>query len=438
MGIFDILQDAFSTGPKDWSERLKESIFLTTPDGSIEFEASWRGNPMSLANKLGIHEFPGIPGARVQDLRSGAFIYPLTISFTGENNDLESSEFMQALRDQKGNWSIEHPVKGPIFVTWINATEQPQPVASGNITVIETNWIEPLPESEEESLAQQQAKAEFQASLAFDAGALSFLSIIQDTVGQVQSMILAVGSAITSVKKFLTLVENFEILGPQILAIEAAINSTLEGDIIDTTALAGQMQQLVRIFGLGQVDATNSILMYLNFADEIIKDVPTQANDEGLAKMSVVELMALSAVASASEMALIGGFTSRPQLITTINKLFEIQENVTNALDEVQEIYSESSINKRYFSQLDTYKTTFISVAQSTQFLLLSLFGLPSERRIILKKDTFTPQVAKDEYGNIGTETDELSNIDLLISSNNLMGNEIYILPEGKEILIYQ
>ena len=320
-------------------------------------------------------------------------------------------------------------------MTRIDSKENVQPITSGNITVFETKWIEPLPESEGESLAQQQLKAQFQASLAFDAGALAFLDVVSDTASKVQSMISTVGAAITTVKKTLSLVENFAILDPQILAIEAAINNTLAGPIIDTTALAGQCQQYVRIFGLGQTSATDAIEMYSNFADEVVKNVPTQANDEGLAKMSVTELMAGAAVASASEMALIGGVTSRSQLLTTLDKLTTMQENVTNALDNVSEIYSDSFINKRYYSQLETYKTTFMSVAQSSQFLLLSLFGLPSERRIILKKDTFILQVAKNEYGSIG---EGLANVDLLIASNGLMDNEIYMLPEGKEVLIYQ
>lgn len=435
VGLFDTLSDAFSSGPKDWSERLSEAIFLTTPDGSIEFEASWRGNAITTSNKVGIHEFWGISGARVQDGKAGPDQYELTISFSGENNDREAKAFSDALKEQDGNWTIDHPQKGPVFLTRIDSKENVQPITSGNITVFETKWIEPLPESEGESLAQQQLKAQFQASLAFDAGAFAFLDVISDTASKVQSMISTVGAAITTVKKTLSLVENFAILDPQILAIEAAINNTLAGPIIDTTALAGQCQQYVRIFGLGQTSATDAIEMYSNFADEIVKNVPTQANDEGLAKMSVTELMAGAAVASASEMALIGGVTSRSQLLTTLDKLTTMQENVTNALDNVSEIYSDSFINKRYYSQLETYKTSFMSVAQSSQFLLLSLFGLPSERRIILKKDTFILQVAKNEYGSIG---EGLANVDLLIASNGLMDNEIYMLPEGKEVLIYQ
>lgn len=435
MGLFDTLQDAFSSGPKDWSERLSEAIFLTTPDGSLEFEASWRGNAITTSNKVGIHEFWGIAGARVQDGKAGPDQYELTISFSGENNDREAKAFSDALKEQDGNWTIDHPQKGPVFLTRIDSKENVQPITSGNITVFETNWIEPLPESEEESLAQQQLKAQFQASLAFDAGALAFLDVVSDTASKVQSMISTVGAAITTVKKTLSLVENFAILDPQILAIEVAINNTLAGPIIDTTALAGQLQQYVRIFGFGQTSATDAIEMYSNFADEVVKNVPTQANDEGLAKMSVTELMAGAAVASASEMALIGGVTSRSQLLTTLDKLTTMQENVTNALDNVSEIYADSFINKRYYSQLETYKTSFMSVSQSSQFLLLSLFGLPSERRIILKKDTFILQVAKNEYGSIG---EGLANVDLLIASNGLMDNEIYMLPEGKEVLIYQ
>jgi prophage DNA circulation protein len=421
----------------DWRDRLNEVIILTSPLGT-DFAASWRGNPRSLTNKVGIHEFPGIQGARVQDLRAGAYLYPLTITFSGQEHDVEAEEFMEALKNESGTWIIEHPTKGPIFAIWMSANEQIQPVTSANITVFELNFIEPLPESEAESLEQQQAKAQFAAGLAFDDASNSFQDVLMDTASQVQSVISSVGAAITTVKKQLRLVENFAILDPQIAAIEAAINNTLSEPIIDTEALAGQIQQYVRIFGLGQTSATDAIEMYSNFANNVLKDVPSQPTKEGLSKMSVTELTANAAVSSAGEMALIGGIETREQLITTVQKLTDMQETVSNSLDTIQEIYADEFIDERYYSQLKTYKTTFMGVAESVRYLLLSIFGLPSERRIVLKKDTFIAQIAHDEYGSIGDETDELANIDKLISSNCFLGNDIYMLEARRQVLIYQ
>lgn len=421
----------------DYRDRTGEIILLIAPSGQ-EFEALWRGNPRSITNKLGIHEFPGIRGARVQDLRPGADLYPLTIMFEGKDHDFYAEQFMESLKLQAGNWESQHPTKGPKFLTLIDAVEQIQPVTSGGITIFETNWIEPLPESEAESLAQAQAQGEFRAGLAFDVASSSFFDVFTDAAAQIQSVISTVGSVITSVKKKLKLIENFSILSPQILAIEASINNTLNSPILDTTALAGQLQGYIRIFGLGQNNSTNAIEMYSSFADEIVKDVPSQATDEGLSKMSVTEMVASFAVASASEMALIGGVESRSKLITTIQKLNDMNDNVANALDATQEIYGDNFIDKRYFSQLNTYKTTSMAVSASSRFLLLSLFGLPSERRIILKTDTSTPQVAYNEYGSIGDETDGMANIDKLISSNGFMNDQIYLLESGTEVLIYQ
>lgn len=422
----------------DWTDRLKETIILTSPISESEFEAKWIGNAISTANKLGIHEFPGIAGARVQDLGAGPDFYELTIFFSGKEHDIEAEDFAFTLKTEPGNWRIDHPTKGPVFLTRISSTENVEPVRDGNRTRFDTEWIEPLPESFAESLAQQQAKAQFAASLALNSAFDNFLDVLKDTQSQIQSVFSTVGAALTSVKKALKLVENVAILSPQILAIESSISNILSGDDFDPAALAGQIQELVRIFGLGQTESTAAIEMYSAFADEIVENVPTQATSEGRSKMSVTELFAGAAITSASEMALIGGISSRSQLIGTIEKLNAMQESVTNALDGAGEIYADSFIDQRYYSQLETYKTSFMSTQESSRFLLLSLFGLPTERRIILKVETFVPQIAKDEYGSIGDETNELANVDLIIESNGLMDDELYILPAGREVLIYQ
>ncbi len=90
--------------------RLREEITLTAPDGT-QFIARWRGSPRTITNKLGIHTFPGISGARVQDLRSGEEIYDLTLIFSGEQNDINSAAFLNALKNNEGDWQIEHPTK---------------------------------------------------------------------------------------------------------------------------------------------------------------------------------------------------------------------------------------------------------------------------------------------------------------------------------------
>lgn len=418
-------------------DRLKETIKLTSPSGLV-FIANWAGNPISMTNKVGIHEIPGVPGAKIQDQRSGALIYQLTIYFTGPDNDLNSTAFMGTLRAESGPWAIIHPVKGETSVVWTDATEQVQPTTSGNVTTVETNWIEDLEDSVIESAAQVQQDAEIQSTVMNATASEQFQNTArQTTAAEKQSIIGAVGQAITSAKKFLSLVENFQIIDPQLIAIAGAIENTLDGDIIDTSQLAGQCQQYVQLFGLGQRSATDAVTMFSNFVNEILKIVPDQANTEGVSTMAVTELFATSALTAAGQMGLIGGITSRPETVTTVRSISDMFETVTNSLDVIGAEYADSPIDTRYFSQSESYADSLLMASKSTGFLLVSIFGLPSERRIILKEDTAIPQIAHDEYGNVGNEDSETFYIDKLIESNELCGDDLYLLDAGREVLIY-
>lgn len=423
----------------DYLTRLGETIAIDSPSGNI-FTAKWEGDDRTVENKVGIHEFPNVIGAKVQSQGPGAFIYPLTFNFGGKDNDLDSSDFMDALRDEyKDKWKIQHPTKGPIFLTWIGAIERIQPVKSGGLTKITVNWIEGLPDSEEEAAAQAQAQAEFQSDQANAAASDQFEeNAVQDTPADRQSLIDSVSNAITKINSTLSLIENFDIIPDQLEAIAAAIDTALEADFIDGALLAGQMQAYTQLFGLGQNNSKDGVSMYSDLVDNMLTESPDQPTSGGKSEIAVTELVVSAAIVGAGQMSLIGGLASRSEVITVAEANAALFETATEGLDETQAIYADNSIDTIYWSQSSAYADMLKMISDSNRFLYLSLFGLPSERRIILKEDKFTGQIAKDEYGNINQSGDDLENLWLLIDSNDWHGNDIYMQPAGTEVLIYQ
>jgi hypothetical protein len=423
-----------------WPERIGANIELSSPISGEIFIATWRGNPRQITNKVSIHEFPDITGAKVQAQGAGPWFYPLTFSFGGADNDRDANDFMEALRrEPKNKWRVDHPIRGPLFLTWLDAIENIEPVTSGNLTTIETNWVEGLPDSEEESAAQAQAVAEFQAEQANAKATEQFTQVAkQDTPSKYQSIKNSISDAITSVKSKISLVENFEIIDPQLLAIAAAIENTLSEPVIDTDALAGQMQLLVQLSVLGQNSATDAVAMFSDFANDVLLNAPTTADDIGVSQIAVTELVASAAIVAAGQSALIGGITSRSELVTTAQALSDLLQNVTDSLDETQSLYDDEFIDKLYWSQSSAYADMLKMTNDANHFLFLSLLGLPAERTIILKEDTFTGQIAKNEYGNINISGDDLGNLDKLITSTHWHGNDIYMQNAGASVLIYQ
>lgn len=437
MGLLDEILETFS-GDLNYLDRLSDEISLRSPNGD-DFVALWQGNPVTLTNSVDVHEFPGIAGARVIDLGPGSFLYPLTFFFHGANHDIESSIFMNTIRDQRESWTIQHPTKGAKQLIFLSATENVLPVTSGGVTRVETNWIDILLEVQVIDAPLKQAEAEAQAIVANETAATQFTRTVkQDTAAEKQSMISAVGQMITKIKKGLSNIENQSILDPQIIAIFAAIENTLNEPLIDTSKLAGQMQAAIQRFGLGQNNSTQAVTMYSDFADDVLTIKPTQATTSGISTIAVTELSASAALIAAGQASLIGGITSRQQVITIFEKLNQTENNVTNSLDETQSLYTNEFIDRQYFSQTETYGDNILMTSLAGQFLLLSLFGLPAERRIILKEAKCTPQIAHDEYGNIGNDISDDGNINLLIASNGLIEDDIYMLESGRQVLIYQ
>lgn len=433
------ISDALGLGGEvqSWATRLREEITLTSPTGNT-FTARWSGGTRSVSNNVARFKFPEIAGEKAQDLRAGADEYDIVVLFEGKNSDINASAFVDQLKANKGNWSIEHPVRGPVSLLWLSSQENMEPVTSGNITVVPTTWMEPLPETTADSAAKAQADAERAAIAANVAAAEQFdAAALQDGPGQIQAIITSSGKAISTVNKKLALIENASIIDPKIAAITTAIQNTLADDLIDTEKLAGQFQSLIQIYGFGQTNSVDAIAMYTEFVSDIILDVPTQPTDDGLSQVATTEMIASAGIIGASRAALIGGLTSRGQAITAARNLADLFTDTTEALDDIRTLYEDRPIDKKYFSQSLAYADMLSATRESIRFLLFSIFGLPSERLVTLIEDKCTLQIAHDEYGAIGNEESETFFLDVLLATNGLMDDDIYWLKRGEQVLIY-
>jgi hypothetical protein len=431
-----------SEPPPSWATRLREEIQLTAPDGTI-FTARWRGNTRSIPNKIGIHTFFGVSGAKIQKGGTGPEVYDLSIIFGGVDNDRNAAAFMDIYKSTStldADWQIEHPTKGPLFGTFVTVTENDFPVDSGNLTIINCPFIINLPDTDEETAAQAQARAAAQAEQLNDTSSDQFEFISKlETPDEIQAIITATQKGVSAVRSTLSLINNADPgIQTEIDSIITGINNTLSQDTIDTLTLSRQVQALIQTYGDGQDSATTAIDMFSGFVTEFIGLSPDQPTSAGISTMAITELYTTAALTAACQTALIGGITSRQEALTAIEKLNDIMDTLTNGLDEIQQLYNDNPINTRYFSQSSSYADAIVMVDNAQRFLLISLFGLPRERRIILKENKFVPQIAYDEYGSMSTPDTDFGNVDKLIASNDLHGDEMYWLEAGREVLIYQ
>jgi hypothetical protein len=127
-------------------------------------------------------------------------------------------------------------------------------------------------------------------------------------------------------------------------------------------------------------------------------------------------------------------FETRVSVISAIENLTAGFQQILNALDEIQEKFSDGTIDKQFFCQTENYQQVYNIFADCIRYLLSLFFSLQSERRFTLKIDRSPIEITVSEYGSLG-DNDE--NYNIFLKSNQLSGDEILLLPAGREVVIY-
>jgi hypothetical protein len=418
-----------------YQDRLQPQITLTSPSGLV-FTAKWSGNNITAEKDLGIFKTPGVKGIKIQDLEIGAFAYPLTIFFDGPDNDREADLFVKTLANDKGDWIVIHPVKGEKTLQLVSLSEAVQPITSGNVTEVTTEWLEVTGDISDVTAAQLSGLAIAQNIELQNTAADQILTVVgQDTADQTGKLKNAVENTVTAFNLTLqTITDTVSEVQAQADSIKRSIDATLEETPIDVLSIAGQIQSLVNLPNLVELDLNSKIDTYIRFKDRILEFSP---ESDGIAQINTaaVQEMALTACLGAVGVASVSSvLISRQNVVDSIDKNLDLFESITDGLDDIQELYSDEPIIFSYFSQSSSYADASLMNAVSVAYLLKSSFDLAVEKKIILTRQENPVMIAMREYQGPG-ENDE--NIDLFYSSNCLTGRETYLLPVGKELVVY-
>jgi prophage DNA circulation protein len=456
--LVSTLVDVFLGGPDDWKARLGTSIQFISPEGN-EFEAKWLGDSRTMEKKLGIFVFPRVAGNVVQDLDVNSTQYSTTFYFDGKDCDLNSKAFFQSAAE-RGRWTITHPVHGFLELQLITIKENDNLVVEGGYVAIETEWIEPI---DEDTLLTAAEAAGIVDSGIDDLNTSAFEQFTEalDTATEALSNgINTVVNGVANVTDFVLspLTSTVDALDNTTNLVQNGINDTLNATVLDVQSLAGQIQQLVTLPALATTNIESSQSLYDDAIDAWIALLPDTrgALAEEEANQALVVELALSAALSAYARIAVNGIRAaqaagvqipttdivlegepiqtRAQAVAAAVKTAETFTKITNALDLVQEAFETKDIDKQFFAQAFSFNDAAQLMGQTIKFLLISSFDLKIERRIVLDQPRCPVEIVVSEYGTLG---DNDSNLDLFIKSNSLSGDDIYMLPPGREVVIY-
>lgn len=417
-----------------WATRTKPEITFTSPSGQF-FRALWRANSITTEKKLGIFEFPRFNGTVVQDLGLKGRQFPLTFYFEGENADLEAQRFEKALADE-GVWSINHPTRGPLVLQPATFSVMEDPTESGNVWVCDTNWIESTDQKGPASPPELAASAMSQVAKVNAISGQQFARVVTLTKpSDLVALRAAISTVVTAVSQFIgDISKAVAEIEAAITSIKQGIDDVLNAVIVQPLALAGQIQQLVQLPSQIAMSVGSKIDTYVKIATAIFAVVPGSPTASGRNVAAVADLTYTAIFGALTGVGTSGVYISRAAAIQTAEFMSNQFVEVTNHLDEIQEMYSENLITTQYFSQSESFSASARMMYTVIAYLLSISFNLPVEKRITLDRPRAPIEITITEYGGLGP-ADSL--FDFFITTNHLKGNEILSLPAGRQVVVY-
>lgn len=460
MGIIGSVVDsviaAFNGGPSNWRDRLASEIVLLSPEGN-EFNAKWIGDSSTIPKKLGVLNFPKVKGAITQDMDVGATLRPITFFFEGTNNDTETRAFMQATKEN-GPWEITHPVHGFLGLQLATVTEHTRPIENGNITEINTEWIEGIDPLLLKTARELKGIVDSRADALDINAAQQFANNILATSEGLRGSIESTTDGIERVTDLFLgpLFTTSDALDNAVDAIQNGITDTHNATILKANELAGQIKNLINLplFSNNQLDSRVSAygLLIGALSDQLPGGsesvLPDTASDQAkINSIATLELALSAALASLGRVITTsavspnnlgpddtGALQTKTQAIKAVTDLTDLFNDLTNNLETAQELFDTNDIDNQFFSQSESFTDAVLLVHEAIEYLLTIAFDLSVERSFVLEKPRCPVEITITEYGDLG-EGD--SNFDLFIRSNNLQGQDILLLPAGRQVVVY-
>jgi prophage DNA circulation protein len=376
--------------------------------------------------KAAVHEFPQQNTASVQDLGNASEKIPMAAYFTGADYDTEADAFWNAL-SEKGAGSLQHP-------RW------------GNLRVLPLSW------SQTEKWVDGLGRADFR---------IDFIRVQEASVFPITSVSAAesVGAKITgSISQ--SQAEAAALFDPEnaadIVAIKEDTKSFLDKyneSFAKVTAVSEEIQaeanRIVR-------DITSNIDAYIEAPLQLFNSLSNLAALPAKVVTNVVNK--IDAYKAQIEAAFLRVPESYSQAINTVQALFYTFAGASNAttsgevrtrneaaaaadtLGEItarvaQIVESCESAVPEFRASPETLAALTDAAATARAALIESAFTLRSERRVTLATDRTPLDLLAEFYGD-GIEDIDAA-LDEFITTNQLSGDAIVLIPAGQEVVYY-
>jgi len=426
-----------------WNDRISEAVCIS-PSGE-EFRFTWEVLEKETPKKTTAFEFPDVDGTYIQDLGRSGHLFPLKVIFWGSDYDKTAKKFDSAI-DEKGVWKLRLPFYGQFdAVPFGSVKRRDDLVKEANQVVYDITFWEtikivfPIVNISVQNTIDDSLFA-YEVNTSDNFGK----SISLGTLSETLDMIASAKAAIRKIKRELTAIAKAS------ESIERAFNAAFDilDDSIDIligtpSLLAFQMISLSRLPARSASSILDKLEAYNNLLSTMINGPSNQftaGNDSKTSnQFSINSLVASSVIAASIESTLDdnANYPTRTDVINAIEQLKSSFDNYINWSDENRNNLIQDLLPTREPGTNDLIDTGegyqdlqsiyALAIGNLTNLVFSSL----QERSIILDRDRTIIDFAAEYYGKV----DDV--LDFIITSNNLVGNEILELPKGREMLYY-
>jgi prophage DNA circulation protein len=423
-----------------FTERLLTPAY-TSPSGIRQEFFYSTGLEKSFEHKLDRYEFADLDVSYFQDLGLTSDVLPMQVKIKGPDYDLDAKNF-EALLKEKGQGILEHPIHGTKNVVIGSVRRFDDPINAGgfatfDIAFFETDELQPA-----ETIAFAAELADQQNILANEASAASFANTIklrnildqinfQETYRNYIGLVESALAKVAAIQGEIAIAFN-QVLGDILNNLDTLIETPLQ--------LAQQTQFLIQL----PLQATESFSERFTSYAELLEDV-LQLDGDGVSFLEsrdinvsllndtlISELFGSAAINAVIQSASLSSYTIRTDALTASESVTTEFNKLTEILDRIQTKYENEIFFDQYFSQSQNYnemRTLLLTVIKDIQKRLLSL---AIEKKFNLTLDKHYIDVCGSEYGKIDDET-----LQFFQDTNNIHGDDFFILNKGREITVY-
>ena len=406
----------------------------------------------NIQRKTAINEFPYQNIANVQDLGMGNLKIPIRCYISGSDYDLEADRFFKALNEQ-GYGVLDHPRWGSIDVIPINITQSESFVEGLGRAIFEIEFIEYF------SDATNFPEDVYSNIKDFINKVIGFIDNVFQLIDSILTIETELRRAVRTAKRIVgSVVSETKRIETRFKGISDRWKEDTRNNFVSSTF---DPANKFRVGGREKQDLFNKNLrvfqQYIeDNPDIIISEATKQLNNlarteqdtdikvSQLAKSYTDTLDFIDSKFNDSSMndfeANINGYVSIAFTLSMCEKMVNANYNTRNESIQIIDILTDRReklkliydkvIQKNGNLDYDILLQTYNSIALTQRQILNQSLQIPTEKNIILDKDTSPIEMVFSITGNI-------DRLDELISYNNLQGKNLLVIPKGTSIRYY-